>query len=315
MLAASRRTLASLTLAFALICLLATAAGAQAAIQLTSPLDGSYLNDTSPDVSYTGATPGATVQLTSNGGYIDDSIADSSGDGTISPSTPLASGPNDSRNIVVRDASNPDDFASAQVQFDTVPSLSGPDGQTVLPADATFDVFSAIPDEGVKLYVDGTPLTRAADANGDATNITTDLAPGPHTAFARSVDGNGDESSDSTSVSFTVMPDAPTFSELQDNAKLNQGAPALDLSGVDPSATKVTLYELDENGDPQPIGSSNGAATVTPDAPLADGYHYLALTQTVNGVETDPTTAAQSTDQRPHRHRRPDARGSRRPDD
>jgi len=84
---------------------------------------------------------------------------------------------------------------------------------------------------------------------------------------------------------------APSFTTLLDNAQINQSQPHLQVE-ADPSASEVTLYDVDGNGDPQEIGStptidSDGTTTVTPDSPLADGTHLLEIAQTVGPDQSD----------------------------
>jgi hypothetical protein len=300
----SRRTFASLALPCALLLTSATAASAQAAITITSfahsPTED-YTNDPTLDVYFSGAGSFDTVTLEVGGDVIGSTVSDGSGFGTVTQEQAIESDPMDDDvdgnpignryGLTVRD---PDggSLDTVTVHINQVPSVSASD-EAQLAADASVYVSNAIPDEDVRLYIDGTfDKAVPADENGTVGNVKPDrlLTPGTHTASARSLDRDGHQSSPGAPVDFDVAPPAPAFSQFFDGVQLNQAQPVVAFSDVDPDATDVTLYEIDDNGDEVQVGhtasvTSGGTATITPSA-LSDGRHYLVAKQTVGTVET-----------------------------
>ena len=80
----TRRTLAPLALPFALLCTFAGAAKAQATV-ISSPADGAYVNDTTPTVTYTDATPFTVVTLKVDDDVVATALSNGAGAGTITP--------------------------------------------------------------------------------------------------------------------------------------------------------------------------------------------------------------------------------------
>jgi hypothetical protein len=299
-----RRTSA---LTCALLFSLAGAATAQADVTITSfshsqPDD--YTNDRTPAVTFTGAGSLDTVTLEVDSVVVGTTFANSSGNGTVTPTSAITSDPMDldedfnpfgtRHGITVRDddGPGPTNMDTVTVHINQVPSIIAPDDAHVA-ADASVYVSNAIPDEDVKLYIDGAlDSTVTADENGTVGNITPDqlLSAGTHTAYATSLDADGVESSPSATVNFDVAPAAPTFSQFFEGVQLNRAVSPVTFHNVDPTASAVTLYEIDDDGDEVEIGHTGvvtvaGTATVTPSA-LSDGRHYLVAKQTVSGVET-----------------------------
>src|SRR3954453_10141562 len=302
----SRRTLA---LPCALLVTLVGASSAQAAITITSPANEGFTNNLRPTVTFTGAAPNGPVTLEVAGSaVVGSTVADSNGDGTVTPTTDIVGPARERFGITLRD---PDGVSpnldTVTVHVDQAPSISGiGDGTTTVPAGVTFNASDAVPSHGVKLYIDGV-LDQTSTADDDGWILTdivphVTLTPGSHTAWMTSLDDHGVESSPSDTVHFDIAPPAPTFTQVFEGVQLNQALPPVTFHDVNPTATKVSLYELDDDGDEVAVGDTavvaGGAATIVPTAPLADGRHYLVAKQTVNGVETvdylgdnGPTTA------------------------
>lgn len=98
--AVARRTLGALAVLGAcagMLCIAVAGAQADPVLTITSPADGGFSNNPSPTVSFTGAASGDTVTLTSsnNGAADGQATADINGAGSITPTSPVASGPND----------------------------------------------------------------------------------------------------------------------------------------------------------------------------------------------------------------------------
>ena len=285
----SRRTLAACLPVCASLFLLAGPASAQAAVEITSPADGAYVNAARPAVAFTGALPGGTITLESDGELVGETVADDDGNGAITPTADIADHPTPILDLTVRDE---DGMASVLVHYNTVPSLSGPaDGTTHPASDISFDVASAIPDEDVVLFDgDAVVAVTTADAEGAASGLAPEvpLTAGPHALSARTIDADGVASNPET-VDIDVEPEAPAFAEgIFDGMQLNQSESPLAVTDVDPDADQVTVYEI-VDGDAIEVASStdiasDGTATVTPT--LDDGRHTLGVQQTVNGVES-----------------------------
>jgi hypothetical protein len=298
----SRRTIPALTAAFAASCALTGAASAQAAIHIDSPTAYSYTNDRTPEVRFSGSGPSEHVDLeaalSSDGGAgwhnVGDTTSDNNGSGSIVPAVAITSAANDNVSFRVIDTTTGSNDVGV-VYVNVVPTMSSgfQDGGTVPAGDVEFSASGAIPDQDVALFVDGNGVgSVTADEDGNVSGLTPSsaLAPGSHTAYLRTVDADGTQSGNSTAISFYVSPPAPAFDDLFDGAQLNQSQPALVVGGVDPSASAVAVSEYDEDSNGYvELAHTNtvtagGRATVTPT--LADGDHYLVVTQTVSGVES-----------------------------
>jgi hypothetical protein len=283
------------------VLMLAGAASAQADLVITSPADNAYTNNASPVVSFTGATPSADVELNVNGNVAGVGSAGGDGAGLLVPANPLT-GVSQNESLSVDDENLQSDPST--IHFNTVPSMSGTSDGSALTADQVhFSASSGIPDEPIHLWVSDDPTdpaswrvaaTETADDDGNFFDpIHPDgLTPGTWSAHLTSVDADGIESSASDDVSFDVLPAAPTFSGLFENARVNQNAVPVALSGIDPNASLVTLYEIGDDGPSQVAELDlHNTTTATMTANLPDGNHTLVVTQTVNGEETDPGSA------------------------
>jgi hypothetical protein len=327
----SRRTIPALTAMFAAsFALTGVAAADPSNLTLHTAADSDQTNDRTPDLTFDGANAAEVVTLRvarsshSDDGWTTTDSTTAGNDGTGELTDNLAiTDPND----IVTLAADGDSGAMSQVQtmVNVVPVLSGAsfsDGATVPAGRVAFSFSHAIRSQKVILFVDGHPDSGDgvyADSDGNSPSNSTSeditgmlapsvaLSPGPHTAYARTVDAATNESSDSALVSFNVSPPAPAFDALVDGDQLNQNGPALVIGGVDPAATDVSVLEYDPNNDPEndnddylTLGHSsvvtNAKATVTTN--LVDGSHQLELTQTVEGVTSvlsDPTSVTVKT--------------------
>lgn len=281
---------------------LAGAASANAAVTITSPAAGSYTNDSTPSFQVTGATVGGNVSLETQDGTLDTEVADGSGDVTLTPNGPLTSAPSSNITFTVTDETT-DETDFVNINFNTRPFLSGNSNPvTIGDALPTIYLTGGIPDATANFYLDGQLISSpATDGNGAVTdtddefiNLTpSNVAVGHHSAYAVSVDGDGTESDHSPSFTFDVRPVAVEFTDLADGSHLNTGEQDIAIDGIDPDADQVTIYDTDTDGNTTVAGSSSdidadGNATVS--VSLADGLHHLTVAQTVNSVESDPTS-------------------------
>ena len=156
-----------------------------------------------------------------------------------------------------------------------------------------FGADCAIPGDAVELFIDDndTPVATAdADSFGsvDSFHLDVPVSAGYHTAYLKSVDGQGIESDASTQSRFYVRPAAPTItspaSTLDRDAYVNT-QPTFTVTGVDAGAT-VDLYETDDQGDSGDSLASvsstlGGTVTLTASSPVTPGDHRFVVTQTV----------------------------------
>lgn len=290
-----------LTAVLAAACALTGAAGAQAAgITIDSPVSGSYTNDLTPTVSFSGSGPQEHVDLNADVFQADFSdtgwfaagstTSDDDGAGSITVADGDVAGQN--LDVFLRAVDTTTGSADGEVHVNIVPSLSSgfADGATVAAADVQFSASGAIPGQDVALYIDGArddDATVTADGDGNVDELTPSSAPaaGAHTASVRSIDADGNLSDASSVIHFDVSPPAPAFTALFDGAKLNQSNPTLALSGVDPDATRVAVSEYDSDSNSYlELVHNGGQASITPT--LTEGSHMLVVTQTVAGVES-----------------------------
>jgi large repetitive protein len=288
-----------LTAVLAASCALTGAASAQAAITIDSPVSGSYTNDLTPTVSFSGSGPQENVDLSADvfqagidtGWFVTGSTtSDDAGAGSITVAGGDIAGQN--LDVFLRAVDTTTGSADGEVHVNIVPSLSSSfaDGATVAAGDVQFSASGAIPGQDVALFIDGVrddAATVTADVDGNVDQLTPSsaLAAGSHTASVRSIDADGTLSDASSVIHFDVSPPAPAFTALFDGAKLNQSQPTLTVSGVDPGATRVTVSEFDSDSNSYvELVHNDGQASITPT--LTDGSHMLVVTQTVAGVES-----------------------------
>jgi large repetitive protein len=288
-----------LTAVLAASCALTGAASAQAAITIDSPVSGSYTNDLTPTVSFSGSGPQENVDLNTDvfqagidtGWFLAGSTtSDDAGAGSITVAGGDIAGQN--LDVFLRAVDTTTGSADGEVHVNIVPSLSSSfaDGATVAAGDVQFSASGAIPGQDVALSIDGVrddAATVTADVDGNVDQLTPSsaLAAGSHTASVRSIDADGTLSDASSVIHFDVSPPAPAFTALFDGAKLNQSQPTLTVSGVDPGATRVTVSEFDSDSNSYvELVHNDGQASITPT--LTDGSHMLVVTQTVAGVES-----------------------------
>ena len=301
--AISRRSTALLAALLTSLFMLAAVATANAAVSFDSPVYGDYINDTTPTIAYTGAPASSAVDLLNlDNDVIASSTSDADGNGTVTPAAAINSTPRERVLLQLDDGAQ---RPSVVLHVDWTPDFSQSPGAPVNADELTLTAGQAIPDRPVRLYIDDQLVsTETADADGEVTTADgyTDMAPhdlaaGPHTAYLTSVDAAGVESSHSPTLDFDIRPSAPAFTDLFDNVQLNQSSPAVDFHAVDQAADKVTLYELDHDGNLVTLGEttdiSSGTASITPT--LSDGTHYLVATQTVDGIESDPNMGSVTT--------------------
>ena len=306
-------------LATTLLATLGAASAAQATTGFTNPTEPNgyvYTNNVTPTFSFTGFAPNDAVQLeTADETVVGTGMTDSSGNGAITPDSPLSSGFHrlylftydttwhtfDSTNVGV------------SVFVDQLPVIglnsSFPDN--VVDAPASFYVYNAIPSRGVQLNItqqggSGSATVQATATNdGYAFNISPSVAPGAYTATATTTDAQGIVSDPSAPQPFYVAPAQPAIAAIDgqpasDNATANDANPNISLSGVLAGAD-VKLFTLDADNNPVQVAEQTAATGGSLDiraSGLADGPVSLYATQTIDENGT-PVSSDGSTDHTP----------------
>jgi hypothetical protein len=208
---------------------------APAAPVIRAPVDGAVLTNATPLVSGT-AEPAATVTLFVDGAAAGTVTADGAGAWSFTTAT-LADGAHNVRARATDAVGNASpDSASVAFTIDrTAPAapviLVPAAGATI---GTTSPVISGTAEAGatVTLFIDGASAgTTSAGAGGAWSFTSAALAGGPHSAFARAVDGAGNASANSATVNFTIAL-APVAGDRSGIAVPYETATAIDLNGV-----------------------------------------------------------------------------------
>ncbi|SEK93114.1 Myxococcales GC_trans_RRR domain-containing protein/MYXO-CTERM domain-containing protein [Stigmatella aurantiaca] len=256
---------------------------APAAPVVTTPANGSLINDTTPTYSGT-AEPGSTVTVIVDGTSVGTATADASGNWSLTPTTPLAEGPHTVSATAVDAAGNTSPASNTNTFTVDATAPAAPvvvtpaNGSTTSDNTPTFS-GTAEPGSTVNVIVDGTSVgTTTADASGNWTfTPTAGLSSGPHTVSATAVDAAGNTSPASNTNTFTVdadPPGAPVVVTPANGSVTNDNTPT--FSGTAEPGTTVTL-SLDgtEFANSIPVDAS-GNWNYTPTAPLADGTYAVS---------------------------------------
>jgi large repetitive protein len=241
---------------------------------LTAPTDGSILTDTTPTFTGVGAVPGADVDIFVDGHPIGTTTANSAGNFSFTPGTPIASGDHQaSARAKVSGAtsvpSNVNDFtvlgppvlqnpADGSVTNDTTPTFTG----------------STVQGAAVEIFVDGNPIgtTTANSAGGFSFTPGTPLDPGDHQAHAKATltGAPGALSNVNDFTIDTAAPAAPALNRPADGEVTNDRTPT--FSGhAEPGAEVEVFVDGDSIG--TSIANRDGEFAVTPTSPLAAGPH------------------------------------------
>jgi hypothetical protein len=301
-----RRTLGVLAVS---ACTLGMAASAQAAngnLAITSPVSASISNNLSPTVSFTGATTGDLVTLTSDGAgpggasSNDDGSATANigGGGTITPTNPVNAGPDvNPTTLTLTETGVDQDSTQVTVNLNIVPTIE------ISPVNDVFDAGDVVslgasgaianhPVHTVFTPHGGSALptvVQTADGSGDiVAGITPQgpLAANDYAVSMTTLDANSVASTPATADIF-IAPVQPTITSPTDGENINQTTPPVTVSGVLSGAT-VALYTLDTQSQPvllaHTTASASGNLTFTNLSPgLTDNApDPLFAVQTVN---------------------------------
>lgn len=142
-----------------------------AAPVISSPADGGGIGSSTPTLTGT-AEPGATVEVWIDGVSVGLTVADASGDWSLTPTTPIADGAHSVEAEARDEAGNTSGRTTVEFEIDTqpppAPTISSPrNGTSIATAEPTI-AGTATPGATVLVYVDGNQVaTVTADANGD----------------------------------------------------------------------------------------------------------------------------------------------------
>jgi VCBS repeat-containing protein len=230
------------------------------------------------------AEPGSEVQVDVDGDGTPDytTVADSNGDWSITPDTPLTDGTTVTAKAV-DEAGNVS--APATVVVDGIaPLVSITD---VLTNDATPALTGSVDDPAANVIVTVNGTDYSATNNGDGTWTLADntlpvLADNSYTVTVTATDAAGNQgTATGTLVIDTVAPDAPI---------INAGN-GTEISGTAEANSEINI-DVDGDGltDYTTTADENGIWSVTPDSQLNDGTDILATATDQAGNESAPAT-------------------------
>ncbi|MFA7019318.1 MAG: Ig-like domain-containing protein [Sphaerochaetaceae bacterium] len=273
-----------------------TAAPTSLSVNLTDDKDpiqgsitaGSVTNDTTPVISGT-TEAGATVTAKDDvGNTLGTAIADSNGNYTITPTTPLSEGEHYISVTAEDAAGNPFTVSSGVFTVDT----TAPTAPVLDPTDGSIVVGTAEPGSTITITDGaGNPIgTTTANQNGDFSFSPASPIADTTVINATATDAAGNESQPGTTTvdaAITVAPNvyddiAPVVGQVFSGDTTNDTQPTFSgLAGSVPAGVTVTIYD---NG--AEIGTttsnSDGSWSYTPATAFADGSIH-SITYTKNG--------------------------------
>jgi hypothetical protein len=265
-------------------------------IAFSSPAAGAITNDTTPTIS--GSTePGATVRVTINGTVLT-TTANAQGQWSVTPNTPLADGPVNVSATATDGVGNVSQPVTRSFTIDATaplaPTIASPANGAVLSMTPLI-TGTAEPNATVTVLVDGMPVgTVTANAQGQwSLMLGMMLADGPHTITASATDAANNTSPNATS-SFTidtVAPLAVVINAPAMGAVTGDNTPTISGSAEPGATVTVTV-----NGALlTTTANAQGAWSVTPTTPLADGLILVSATASDAAGNTSQPTATSFT--------------------
>lgn len=273
-----------------------TAAPASLSVNLTddaAPITGtitagSVTNDTTPIIS--GVTEAGTSVTAKDdaGNTLGTAAADSNGNYTITPSTPLSEGQHYIQVTATDAAGNSTSVSSGVFEVDT----TAPNAPVLDPTDGSQVTGTAEPGSTITITDgNGNPIgTTTANQNGDFSYTPSTPIADTTVINATSTDAAGNVSAPGTTTvdaAITVAPNiyddiAPVIGQVFSGDTTNDTQP--DISGAAgsvPANVTVTIYD---NGTKigETISNANGSWSFTPTTPFADGSSH-SITYTKNG--------------------------------
>ena len=240
---------------------------------LNAPADGSTTTDTTPTFTGT-AYPGAEVDILVDGNPIGTTTANSGGNFSFTPASPLGSGFHNATARQTTDGgTSPESSANGFTVFGP-PVLDQPADGTV--TNDTTPTFSGLtfPGAQVDILVDGNPIgTTTANGTGHFSFTPgTPLSPGDYQASARARMSTL-TSGPSNVNDFTIdvaAPAAPTLVRPADGSVTNDRTPPF-VGRAEPGA-EVKIF-VDGSSIGTTTANGDGDFSFTPTTPLAAGEH------------------------------------------
>ncbi|RTQ46264.1 hypothetical protein EJV47_22305 [Hymenobacter gummosus] len=271
-----------------------TAQAVTAAPVVSTPPNGSTLNDNTP--TYSGTAPAnSTVTIIVDGSGVGTTTTNAAGNWVFTPVTPLPDGPHQVR--ATAQLSGQTTSPDSNTNSFTVDTTAPPAPVVTTPANGSLTADNtpaysgtAEPGSTVTPLVDGSSVgNTTADGSGNWTfTPTTPLADGSHTVRARAIDLAGNTSVDSNTNTFTVDTTAPTVT-----ISSTAGASGSSTS-TSPIPFTVTFSEPVTGFVAGDLNVTNG--TVSGFSGSGDTYAF-AVTPTAAGPVTVNVPAAVAQDQ------------------
>jgi len=261
---------------------------------------GSVTNDTTPVIS--GLTEaGATVTAKDDtGNALGTATADSNGNYTITPTTPLSEGQHFVTVTATDAAGNPFTVSSGVFTVDT----TAPAAPLLDPTDGSIVVGTAEPGSTITITDgSGNPIgTTTANQNGNFSYTPDTLIPDGTVINATAIDAAGNVSDPGTTTVDATIVDAPIImddvapytGQVLNGDTTNDDLPEISGSaGSVPASVLVTIYD---NGTEIGTTTSNadGSWSFTPSTAFADGSSH-SITYTKNGSTANHSPAVDFT--------------------
>ncbi|WP_203335633.1 Ig-like domain-containing protein [Nocardioides limicola] len=262
--------------------------GTAPVVAITSPADGSVINDPLP--VFEGTTePGALVEVYVDGTFIGTVVADGDGNWSIPSEFALADGEHTVTAVAIDEAGNASDPVSNTFTVDT----TAPDVAITAPVDGsvTSDPITEVsgttePGALVEVFIDGASVgTVTADGDGNWTLVLDEplTADGVYEFTATATDDAGNTSDPATVTAEidTTAPDAPVITSPTEGSVTGDTTPTITGTG-EPGAV-VVVEVTDSEGNTQvleTVVNEDGTWAVEVNEPLADGDVTVAATQT-----------------------------------
>jgi len=261
---------------------------------------GSVTNDTTPVIS--GLTEaGATVTAKDDtGNALGTATADSNGNYTITPTTPLSEGQHFVTVTATDAAGNPFTVSSGVFTVDT----TAPAAPLLDPTDGSIVVGTAEPGSTITITDgSGNPIgTTTANQNGNFSYTPDTLIPDATVINATATDAAGNVSNPGTTTVDATIEEAPTVyddiapitGQVLNGDTTNDDLPEISGSaGSVPASVLVTIYD---NGTEIGTTTSNadGSWSFTPSTAFADGSSH-SITYTKNGSTANHSPAVDFT--------------------
>jgi RHS repeat-associated protein len=258
---------------------------------ITSPTAGAFLSSGTPTITGTSSASGLTITLLVDGASKGTATTGSGGNWSLTPSSAMADGTHTLTATASNSAGTSPASPGISITVDTIPptiSNLNPANGTSTPnrrptISASWSDPNLAPSTGtIKLDSSDVTLTATLSATGVTFLPTSDLAAGAHTVVVSVKDAAGNTGT--ASWSFTVVTGTDTTPPTltltpADGTLTTTQTPVLtasysDASGINTASFKAILDGTDVTA---LFTVSPTQATLTPSAPLADGFHTLAI--------------------------------------